>query len=121
MRMRSLVLTGYLEALLRGDPVLAAALTIITPATPSERGAQLSLLFHGGNVQQISERLSAAGAIVDIRSPNVIRAAPTPLYNTAVDVALFVEKLGAVVRDIASENAASAEVVAEDAGRCVCS
>ena len=89
-------LTGYLEALL--DQVVArdpAALSVITPRDPAQRGCQLSVLAHR-EPQRLHERLQAAGVISDFRRPNVIRVAPVPLYNTFLDCYRFAEVLGAL-------------------------
>ncbi|KAG5646676.1 hypothetical protein DXG03_002666 [Asterophora parasitica] len=104
VRERSLVLTGTLESLLVKSkyfvPVSevqqqhpqpgsgAPGFTIITPSEPSKRGAQLSLLFlpiGSGVMQKIFARLSDYGVIGDEREPDVIRLAPTALYNTIKD------------------------------------
>lgn len=97
IRERSLKLTAALEALLRKSKYFVAInkianvneprFTIITPEDPSQRGAQLSLLFlpHGGTMQKIFKTLGEYGVIGDEREPDVIRLAPAPLYNTLED------------------------------------
>jgi kynureninase len=92
---KSRLLTGYLEHLL--DGVGGESLTVITPRDPSARGCQLSILAHD-RPQELHERLQRAGVICDFRRPNVIRVAPTPLYNTFLDCWRFVE----VLREAAS-------------------
>ncbi|KAF8163217.1 pyridoxal phosphate-dependent transferase [Crassisporium funariophilum] len=99
LRERSLQLTNALDTLLRQSPYFVPphevskngtkrGFTIITPTEPSERGAQLSLLFlpTGSDVMRIVfDYLSKNGVIGDEREPDVIRLAPTPLYNTMKD------------------------------------
>ena len=61
---------------------------IITPGIPDKRGAQLSVLIsHDGH--KIFKNLKKHGVYVDWREPNVMRLAPTPLYNSYEDVARF--------------------------------
>ncbi|WP_181305060.1 kynureninase [Rufibacter sp. XAAS-G3-1] len=88
LRAKSEQLTGYLEFLLKGLRQPKEALEVITPEEPSARGCQLSLLVHQ-NGRQLFETLMANGFILDWREPNVIRVAPTPLYNTFEDVYRF--------------------------------
>ncbi len=87
LREKSKVLTGYLRWLLERD-----GSEIITPADPDAQGCQLSIL-----VQDEPERrhkaLVAQGIVCDFRPPNVIRAAPTPLYNTFHEVWRFSKAL----------------------------
>ena len=85
LRKRSLLLTGYLERLLK----TLDHFIIITPSNPEYRGCQLSLLFDDGYMEPIFEFLSQKGVVVDERRPNVIRVAPAPLYNTFEDVFKF--------------------------------
>ena len=47
------------------------------------------------------EWLGAHGVVCDWREPNVIRAAPIPLYNSFEDVFRFVELLRQALKDIA--------------------
>ena len=82
LRQKSELLTGYLESLLKPLPHFV----IITPERVSERGCQLPLLFDDGYMERVFGALEKAGIVVDERKPNVIRVAPTPLYNTFADV-----------------------------------
>ena len=99
LRERSKMLTGKLESLLRQStffvpPEQASTrknpgFTIITPIDPESRGAQLSLLFlpqGSGVMDRVFTGLKEGGIIGDDRKPDVIRLAPTPLYNTEEDV-----------------------------------
>lgn len=88
LREKSLQLTGYLEWLLKDNKNI----TIITPKDPAQRGCQLSLLT-GKDGKKLFDKISEAGVIADWREPNVIRVAPTPLYNTFTDVFQFAELL----------------------------
>jgi kynureninase len=90
LRVKSLKLTAYLHFLLDGAP--SKLFTIITPREPNERGCQLSILIHE-HPKELFKKLEAAGVKCDFREPNVIRAAPTPLYNTFHEVWRFAELL----------------------------
>jgi kynureninase len=79
LRTKSVQLTGYLEFLLKQTG--SDRFTIITPGDPEARGCQLSILAHE-HAKELHKELEAAGVKCDFREPNVIRAAPTPLYNT---------------------------------------
>ncbi|MFB9861754.1 kynureninase [Rufibacter immobilis] len=94
LRAKSEQLTAYLEFLINGLQQPKEALEVITPAEPSARGCQLSLLVHQ-NGRQLFDTLMANGFILDWREPNVIRVAPTPLYNTFEDVYRFGQFLAA--------------------------
>jgi kynureninase len=61
---------------------------IITPDEQARRGCQLSLLF-AEKGREVFETLTENGVIADWREPNVIRIAPTPLYNTYEDCYRF--------------------------------
>jgi kynureninase len=86
LREKSRGLTGYLQFLL--ERAGANRFTVITPADPEARGCQLSILAHE-HPKELHQALEAAGVKADFREPNVIRAAPTPLYNTFHDVWRF--------------------------------
>jgi kynureninase len=86
LRAKSIRLTAYLESLL--TEIGSKKFTVITPRNPAERGCQLSILAHE-HPKELFSKLQAAGVKCDFREPNVIRAAPTPLYNTFYEVWRF--------------------------------
>lgn len=92
LRAKSIKLTGYLQFLLEGGR--SKKFTIITPADADARGCQLSILAHE-HPKELFKRLQAANVKCDFREPNVIRAAPAPLYNTFHDVWRFAQILNA--------------------------
>jgi kynureninase len=83
LRSKSIRLTGYFGFLL--EQIGSKRFTVITPREPNHRGCQLSVLAHE-NPKDLFAKLEAAGVKCDFREPNVIRAAPTPLYNTFHEV-----------------------------------
>ena len=86
LRTKSIKLTGYLQFLLQSEPASRQKrYTVITPHETSERGCQLSILVHE-HPKELFGKLEAADVKCDFREPNVIRAAPTPLYNTFHEV-----------------------------------
>ena len=116
LRARSLRLTGHLEALLRRSrffvPVEQAGagatvgVTVITPADPAQRGAQLSLVFlptGRGVMPRVLKGLEARGVVGDSRKPDVIRLAPAPLYNSWEDVERAVRVLDEVLAEVEKE------------------
>jgi kynureninase len=102
LRERSIALTGYLEALV--DARLPDV-TILTPRDPAARGSQLSLQVPDARrrlaaieaqVPEARRRLAAIEAldvVADFREPDIIRLAPTPLYNTYDDAWRAVDAL----------------------------
>ncbi|OBA20725.1 kynureninase [Metschnikowia bicuspidata var. bicuspidata NRRL YB-4993] len=108
LRKKSEALTGHLEALLvrsryclsAGAPGAAFGFRILTPASPAERGCQLSLLFqpHADDpaqnvMEQVHRYLHEHAIICDERRPDVLRLAPVPLYNTFREVSIVVARL----------------------------
>jgi len=89
LRAKSVKLTGYLEFLLNQT----TSHKIITPKSPDERGCQLSIIAQEES-KALFNKLQSAGVKCDFREPNVIRAAPTPLYNTFHEVWRFAQILG---------------------------
>ena len=94
LRKKSIKLTSYLQFLLESEPNghSKQRYTAITPRSGSERGCQLSILAHQ-HPKELFNKLESSGVICDFREPNVIRVAPTPLYNTFHEVWRFVEIL----------------------------
>ncbi len=90
LREKSVKLTAYLQFLL--DSLPEGSAEVITPREPESRGCQLSLRIQD-RAPAVFEKLEAADVKCDFREPNVIRAAPTPLYNTFHEVWRFGELL----------------------------
>lgn len=88
LRAKSELLTGYLEFLLREINGERSVIEIITPKNTKERGCQLSLLVKKGG-KAVFDDLYQNAIVGDWRHPNVIRIAPTPLYNSFMDVFRF--------------------------------
>ena len=86
LRTKSIKLTGYLQFLL--DSSGHSRLSVITPRETEARGCQLSIQVHE-HPKELFSKLEAAGVKCDFREPNVVRAAPTPLYNTFHEVWRF--------------------------------
>jgi kynureninase len=89
LRAKSETLSSYLLTLLDTIPHL----NIITPRAQTERGCQVSIIVMKDKGKAIFNELSKNHIIADWREPNVIRVAPTPMYNTFVDVWNFVHVL----------------------------
>jgi len=94
LREKSRRLTGLLERLIdeRNAQKPAAAVGVLTPRDQAQRGCQLSLVLPG-DARGAFAALQARGVVCDFREPNVVRAAPVPLYSTFHDVWRFVVAL----------------------------
>ena len=93
---KSIKLTGYLQFLLSEPDGHQSSghskLTVITPRESDARGSQLSIQVHE-HPKELFKKLEAAGVKCDFREPNIIRVAPTPLYNTFREVWRFAQIL----------------------------
>lgn len=85
-RQKSLAMVLYMRALLSKE---LPQVEIITPKDLKYTGCQTSLLFKE-DVKGIMKQLREKGVICDEREPNVIRVAPTPLYNKFTEIYDFV-------------------------------
>ena len=65
---------------------------IITPKDPEDRGAQISMRIQK-DAKKLVTHFENQGIVCDVRPPDIIRVAPTPLYNRYEDVYLFYEAL----------------------------
>jgi kynureninase len=85
LRAKSLQLTAFLQFILDEANAGGTRFRVITPRDPAARGCQISVLTdeHG---RSLYDDLAANGVVADWREPNVIRLAPTPLYNSFEDV-----------------------------------
>ncbi|MFZ1748715.1 MAG: kynureninase [Saprospiraceae bacterium] len=90
LREKSMRLTAYLEYLIH--EMYSDKINIITPSDPHQRGCQLSLQMTRPD-KSLFYYLMEHGVILDWREPDVIRVAPTPLYNTFEDIWMFVNIL----------------------------
>ncbi|KAM8791983.1 kynureninase isoform 1-T1 [Rhynchonycteris naso] len=98
LRKKSILLTGYLEYMIKHyydkDKAETKKLfvNIITPSHVEERGCQLTLTF-SVPIKSVFQELQKRGVVCDIREPNGIRVAPVPLYNSFHDVYKFINLL----------------------------
>jgi kynureninase len=90
LREKSIQLTGYLRYLLERLSSFGKKFEIITPRETEAQGCQLSLLIKD-RAKDTLKALEVADATCDFREPNIIRAAPTPLYNTFHECWRFVQ------------------------------
>lgn len=93
LRAKSELQISYMDRLL--DEILPGRIRSLTPRPLDERGCQFALevIAPGVNGRSVFEALEAANVECDWRHPNVIRAAPVPLYNSFVDIHRFVSIL----------------------------
>jgi len=91
LRAKSLKLTGYLRFLVEQNS--REDFEVITPHEDEAHGCQLSILVKNQPRQKLKS-LEEAGVVCDFREPNVIRVAPTPLYNTFHEIWRFAKEFG---------------------------
>jgi|TARA_R110000737_G_scaffold352857_1_gene400698 kynureninase len=90
LRKKADSLTGYLEYLV--DDIGDDRIKIISPRDIKQRGSQLSIQVKSAD-KSLFDKITEAGVIADWREPDVIRIAPTALYNSYEDVYRFSELL----------------------------
>ncbi|XP_031971059.1 kynureninase isoform X2 [Corvus moneduloides] len=102
LRRKSILLTGYLEYLIKHyysedktNPE-KPSVRIITPSRIEDRGCQLTLSF-SLPIKSVFKELEKRGVACDMREPNALRVAPVPLYNSFHDVHRFIEILGSAI------------------------
>jgi len=94
---KSRLLTGYLEYLIL--ELNNKNISIITPRDPEQRGCQLSIQVKNAN-KSLHTKLTEAHVITDWRTPDVIRCAPVPFYNSFEDVFKMVEQLKTILNAV---------------------
>lgn len=94
LRMKSVKLTTYLEFIIQevNQKIGKEKFIIITPKDQEHRGCQLSIICKEDG-RKIFDALTNAGIVGDWREPEVLRFAPTPLYNSFEDIYHFGEIL----------------------------
>lgn len=93
MREKSRAMTTWL---LEGiEARLSGTVEVLTPEDPEHRGNQLSLRVSSGRQQglKLFRYLQQKGVITDWREPDVIRVAPTPLYNSYEDCCVLLSHM----------------------------
>jgi len=96
LRKKSILLTDYLHFLLNEIDSTGKKFEIITPPRSNDRGCQLSLLMKK-NGKKTFNALVKKGIFTDWREPDVIRAAPVPMYNSFEDVYKFASTLASLI------------------------
>ena len=93
IREKSIAMTDFIIRV--ADAELAdLGFRIGTPREPARRGGHVSLQH--AEAQPISMALRARGVIPDFRKPDVIRFAPSPLYNTFTELWEALQILGEI-------------------------
>ena len=94
IREKSLAMTGYLIYLL--DQFLEdEKLKIITPINDGSRGGHVAISHPEGF--RINQAMKKNGIIADFRSPETIRLAPSPLYNSFSEVFQTVKTIREII------------------------
>lgn len=88
LRKKSILLSGFLHFLL--SEIKSSEFSVITPSEIKQRGCQVSIQMKKDG-KKVFDYLTANHVVADWREPDVIRVAPTPLYNTFEEVYKFVE------------------------------
>jgi kynureninase len=92
IRETSLSLTGFLLDLITSVLIPAdRRFVVLTPREDHRRGGHVALQHPLASV--IYDELLRTGIITDLRPPNIIRIAPSPLYNTFGEINRVVDSL----------------------------
>ena len=86
-------LTAFLErAVLAIVNANVKHVEVLTPSAPW-RGAQVSFRALTQKASMIQSKLSQMSVVVDVREPDILRVAPSPLYNSFTEAVLFAQAL----------------------------
>ncbi len=83
LRAKSIALTEYLIAL-ADSSLVPLGFAVASPRDPARRGGHVSLRHD--DARQLSHALLRAGIVADYRTPDRIRLAPVPLFNSFTQV-----------------------------------
>ena len=104
IRAKSLAMTEFIMAAADAE-LEELGFRIGTPREPKRRGGHVSLQHENG--QPMSLALRARGVVPDFRKPDVIRLAPSPLYNTFVECWEALQALKGIATTAAYEDFAA--------------
>jgi kynureninase len=85
-----------LSALLIDGMADISGVEVLTPRDARRRGSQVSIRVD--DAATLQRELRARGIVVDLRPPDVVRVAATPLYNRATDVRVLTDAVREVRR-----------------------
>lgn len=103
IRKKSLKMTEYLIYLV--DELLSKPsynFSIGTPRQPERRGGHIAVEHEEG--MRVCEALRVRGVVPDFRPPNIIRTAPSPLYNTYHEIWKTAQQLKEIIDKKEYEN-----------------
>ncbi|XP_060482153.1 kynureninase isoform X1 [Panthera onca] len=109
LRRKSVLLTGYLEYMIKHycnkdkADTKRPFVNIITPSCIEDRGCQLTLTF-SIPIKYVFQELEKRGVVCDKRDPDGIRVAPVPLYNSFHDVYKFINLLASALDSAETKN-----------------
>ena len=95
LRRKSELQIRYLDRRLAES--LAGRVVSLTPVAMNQRGCQHALRIVEGDGPRVFRALAEERVVCDWREPDVIRAAPVPLYNSFTDIDRFVDLLDGIV------------------------
>ncbi len=101
MRAKSLAMTEFLMDAIESE-LEEFGFRIGTPRDPERRGGHVSVVHE--DAQPMCLALRARGVIPDFRKPDVIRLAPSPLYNSFADCWEAIQSLKEITVSRAYEN-----------------
>uniref|UniRef100_A0A667GI47 Kynureninase n=1 Tax=Lynx canadensis TaxID=61383 RepID=A0A667GI47_LYNCA len=109
LRRKSVLLTGYLEYMIKHycnkdkADTKRPFVNIITPSCIEDRGCQLTLTF-SIPIKYVFQELEKRGVVCDKRDPDGLRVAPVPLYNSFHDVYKFINLLASALDSAETKN-----------------
>lgn len=108
MRAKSLAMTEFLMDAIESE-LEEFGFRIGTPRDPERRGGHVSVVHE--DAQPMCLALRARGVIPDFRKPDVIRLAPSPLYNSFADCWEAIQSLKEITVSRAYENFESSAIL----------